>query len=111
MVARRDLASPCTEVLGVIVLCTILYFGGRLVLENQGLEAKELIAYIASFAMLINPAKNISTAFFNIQRGAAALIRVEEVLKAPVVVDENINGKQLLSFNEKTRIQECNLCL
>ncbi len=84
-----------------MVLCTILYFGGRLVLENGGLEAKELIAYIASFAMLINPAKNISTAFFNIQRGAAALIRVEEVLKAPVVVDENINGKQLMSFEEK----------
>ncbi|MGK2863128.1 MAG: ABC transporter ATP-binding protein [Chitinophagaceae bacterium] len=101
MGARRDLAGPLTEVLGVMVLCTILYFGGRLVLENGGLEAKELIAYIASFAMLINPAKNISSAFFNIQRGAAALIRVEEVLKAPVVVDENINGKQLKTFEEK----------
>ncbi|MGZ8558286.1 MAG: ABC transporter ATP-binding protein [Chitinophagaceae bacterium] len=101
MGARRDLAGPLTEVLGVMVLCTILYFGGRLVLENQGLEAKELIAYIASFAMLINPAKNISTAFFNIQRGAAALVRVEEILKAPVVVDDNVNGKQLNSFNDK----------
>jgi subfamily B ATP-binding cassette protein MsbA len=101
MGARRDLASPLTELLGVIVLCTILYFGGRLVLENNGLEAKELIAYIASFAMLINPAKNISTAFFNIQRGAAALVRVEEVLEAPVVVDENVNGKQLQSFDNK----------
>ena len=80
MGARRDLASPLTEVLGVIVLCIILYFGGRLVLSGNGLEAKELIAYIASFAMLINPAKNISTAFFNIQKGAAALIRVEEIL-------------------------------
>ncbi len=101
MGARRDLAGPLTEVLGVMVLCTILYFGGRLVLESKGLEAKELIAYIASFAMLINPAKNISTAFFNIQRGAAALVRVEEVLKAPVVVDDNVNGKQLHSFNDR----------
>ena len=98
MGARRDLASPLTEVLGVIVLCIILYFGGRLVLENRGLEAKELIAYIASFAMLINPAKNISTSFFNIQRGAAALVRVEEILKAPIVVDENPNGKNLNGF-------------
>jgi subfamily B ATP-binding cassette protein MsbA len=40
MGARRDLAGPLTEVLGVIVLSTILYFGGRLVLQNQGLEAK-----------------------------------------------------------------------
>ncbi len=29
MGARRDLASPLTEVLGVGVLCTILYFGGH----------------------------------------------------------------------------------
>ncbi|MBN8876364.1 MAG: ABC transporter ATP-binding protein [Sphingobacteriales bacterium] len=106
MGARRDLASPLTEVLGVMVLSTILYFGGRLVLGDQGLEAKELIAYIASFAMLINPAKNISTAFFNIQRGAAALVRVEEVLKAPVVVDENPNGIQLSSFNEKIEFRD-----
>ena len=27
--------------------------------------------------------------------------RVEEVLNAPIVVDENINGKQLISFKEK----------
>ncbi len=106
MGARRDLASPLTELLGVIVLSTILYFGGRLVLENNGLEAKELIAYIASFAMLINPAKNISTAFFNIQRGAAALIRVEEVLKAPVIVDANENGRRLETFTEKIQFNE-----
>jgi ATP-binding cassette, subfamily B, bacterial MsbA len=106
MGARRDLASPLTEVLGVMVLSTILYFGGRLVLEKNGLEAKELIAYIASFAMLINPAKNISTAFFNIQRGAAALIRVEEVLKAPVVVDENINGRRLETFTDRIEFKD-----
>lgn len=106
MGARRDLAGPLTELLGVIVLSTILYFGGRLVLGGDGLEAKELIAYIASFAMLINPAKNISSAFFNIQRGAAAIDRVEDVLKAPVVVDENTAGRQLHSFNSKIEFRD-----
>ncbi|MES1218166.1 MAG: ABC transporter ATP-binding protein [Bacteroidota bacterium] len=103
MGARRDLASPLTEVLGVIVLSAILYIGGRLVLQSNGtgLNGGELMTYIASFAMLINPAKNISTAFFNIQRGAAALVRVEEVLSAPVVVDENVNGEKINSFNDK----------
>lgn len=101
MGARRDLASPLTELLGVMVLATILYFGGRLVLGGGSLEAKELIAYIAAFAMLINPAKNISTAFFNIQRGAAALSRVEEILKAPVVVEDKPDGRELLQFNDR----------
>jgi subfamily B ATP-binding cassette protein MsbA len=106
MAARRDLAAPLSEVMGVIVLSIILYFGGRLVLEDSGLEAKELIAYIASFAMLINPAKNISTSFFNIQRGAAALTRVEEILNAPIVVDDNVGGKQLSSFNDKIEFRK-----
>lgn len=106
MGARRDLASPLTEVLGVIVLSTILYFGGRLVLDGQGIAAGELLVYIATFAMIINPAKNISNSFFNIQRGAAALIRVEEVLQAPIVVDENLNGEQLTAFNEKIEFRD-----
>ncbi len=91
MNARRDLASPLTEVLGVIVLSTILYIGGRLVLTNDvnALPAGDLMTYIAVFAIMINPAKDLSTAFFNMQRGAAAMERVEELLKAPVTIEEN----------------------
>ena len=100
MGARRDLASPLTEVLGVLVLCIILYVGGRLVLETQTLEGGDLMGYIAAFAMLINPAKNISTSFFNMQRGSAALQRVDEVLNSPVTVDDNPQGRQLTEFSE-----------
>jgi subfamily B ATP-binding cassette protein MsbA len=100
MGARRDLASPLTEVMGVMVLCIILYVGGRLVLQSQTLAGGELMGYIAAFAMLINPAKNVSTSFFNIQRGAAALTRVEEVLNSPVTVDDNPSGKTLTEFSD-----------
>src|SRR5450432_852019 len=72
---RRDLASPLTEVLGVIILSIILYYGGRLVFGG-GLLPGDLISYIAVFALLINPAKNLSTSSFNMQRGAAAMERV-----------------------------------
>ncbi|MEO5563280.1 MAG: ABC transporter ATP-binding protein [Chitinophagaceae bacterium] len=106
MGARRDLASPLTEVLGVIVLCTILYFGGVLVLEGNGLEGEELMAYIASFALIINPAKNISTSFFNIQRGAAALIRVEEVLNTPLTVEDRPNAIKLDTFSHKIEFRD-----
>ncbi len=82
MNARRDLASPLTEVLGVSILCAILYFGARLALSgNTGsMDPSILLVYIATFALLINPAKNLSTSFFNVQRGAAAIDRVEELL-------------------------------
>ena len=99
MHARRDLASPLTELLGVIVLSIILYFGGRLVLgQNGALAAGDLIAYIAVFAMIINPAKNLSTAFFNIQRGSAAIQRIEDILQAPVTIEDSVEAKDLVSF-------------
>jgi len=96
---RRDLASPMSEFLGVLVLCGILWFGGRLVLSaNSGLEAEAFISYIAIFTQIISPAKSLSTSFYNMQRGSAAIARIEEILMAPVKVDENENGLQLSSF-------------
>jgi subfamily B ATP-binding cassette protein MsbA len=106
MGARRDLASPLTELLGVIVLCTILYFGGRLVLDGNRLQGEELMAYIASFALIINPAKSISTSFFNIQRGAAALTRVEEILNTKVTVEDKPNAKILATFNNRIEFRD-----
>jgi subfamily B ATP-binding cassette protein MsbA len=35
------------------------------------------------------------------QKGSAAIARIEEVLNTPITVDDNINGKQLQSFNSK----------
>ncbi|GGH76567.1 ABC transporter ATP-binding protein [Filimonas zeae] len=98
MNARRDLASPLTELMGVLVLSIILYFGGMLAIKYGTLPAGDLMAYIALFAIIINPAKNLSTAFFNVQRGAAAIDRVEELLKAPVTVEDS--GIRQLEFTQ-----------
>lgn len=105
MNARRDLASPLTEVLGVVILTIILYYGGMLVINNHGVgfSGGDLISYIAVFAMLINPAKTLSTSMFNIQRGAAAMERVEDLLKAPVNIKDDPNAKKLEVFG--TRIE------
>ena len=105
MNARRDLASPLTETLGVIILTIILYFGGMLVFHHggSGFSGGDLITYIAVFAMLINPAKTLSTSIFNIQRGAAAMTRVEDLLNAPVSIQDDPNAKKLETF--QTRIE------
>ncbi|MEO6549837.1 MAG: ABC transporter ATP-binding protein [Ferruginibacter sp.] len=93
MTKRRDLASPLTEVLGVFVLCIILYVGGRLVFSpGRDLASGDLMPFIISFAMMINPAKNFSTTISNIQRGLGAIERLEEVLNAPVLVEEKPNA-------------------
>ncbi len=97
---RRDMASPMSEFLGVLVLCCILWFGGRLVLANEaGLQPEGFITYIAIFAQIINPAKSLSTAFYNMQRGRAAIQRIEEILQAPIAVREPAQPKTLTAFS------------
>ena len=103
MNARRDLASPLTEVLGILILTIILYYGGLLVFRThgKGFSGGDLFTYLAVFGMLINPAKNLSTSIFNIQRGAAAMERVEDLLKAPVAIHDDPNGRKLASFDSR----------
>ena len=96
---RRDLASPMSELMGVTIFAGILWFGGRLVLsESIAINGALFLTYMGLFYNIIDPAKSISTAFSNMQKGAAAIGRIEEVLNAPVTVDDNPNGEKIETF-------------
>lgn len=98
---RRDLASPLSEVMGVILFTAVLYYGGRLVLRGELLEASAFLGFLGIFYNIINPAKALSTSFSNMRKGAAAINRIEEILNTPITVDDNPSGKQLLQFNKE----------
>lgn len=96
---RRDLASPVSETLGVMIFAAILLFGGNLVLNNQlGLTGELFLTYLGIFYLLIAPAKTLSTSFGNMRKGSAAIERMEEILKTENTVDDNPNGKKLDEF-------------
>lgn len=122
---RRDMASPMSEFLGVMVFVGILWFGGRLILSNSiELQAPAFFAYLAMFYNLINPVKTLSTSFSNLNKGSAAIQRIEEVLNTPVTVDDNPNGNTLehfeqeiefrsasFAYNERVILQDINLTI
>ena len=85
---RRDLASPVSETLGVIILCSVLWFGGQLVLSGEILSPGSFITYVALFSQIINPSKALSQAAYNVTRGNATLDRLNEILEAPLTVEE-----------------------
>jgi len=97
---RKDLASPMSETMGVFVFCCILLYGGSLVLnQNIGLEGAAFITYLGLFYNIINPAKALSTSFYSIQKGSAAIDRIEEVLKADLTIEDLPNAKTLTEFS------------
>ncbi len=93
LMRRRSLAHPMSEFLGTIVIVIVLWFGGSLILNNSGnLSAPEFIAYIALFYSIINPAKNLSGAYYNIQKGLAAIERIDMIAEAENTIAEKNNA-------------------
>lgn len=121
---RRDIASPLSEFLGICIVCGVLWFGGRLVLTGQIMSPGAFITYVAIFSQIINPAKALSSAYYHVQKGAATLDRLNEILLAPITVDDNVNGKKLqyfehgiefknvsFSYNERMILNNINLII
>jgi subfamily B ATP-binding cassette protein MsbA len=103
---KRDLASPLSESLGVIILCCVLWFGGKLVLSGEILSGSSFIGYVALFSQIINPSKALSQAVYNVNRGIATLDRLNEILEAPVVVEEAKNPIELNGFNQSIEFKD-----
>lgn len=105
---RRDLASPISEAMGVTAVLCILFYGGRLVLENNSafaLDAGDFIAYIAIFSQLIQPLKALSNASYNIQKGSASIERIETLINEKVEIQEKANARVLESFNDSIELK------
>jgi subfamily B ATP-binding cassette protein MsbA len=100
MAAKRELASPTSETMGVLVVCIILWYGGRLILtDTSSMSGEFFLLYIGLFSQIINPFKNLSAAFYNVQKGTAALERIEHLLNAGNNITELPNAKSIKDFS------------
>lgn len=96
---KRDLASPLSEFLGIAVSVFVIWYGGKIVLSpDSSLDAAAFILYIMIFTQLITPIKAISTALYNIQKGAASIERIEQVLAAEEVITEKSDAQPIHEF-------------
>lgn len=83
MQRRYALAHPMSEFLGTITICIVLWFGGTLILDGESsIDASSFIYYMVIFYSLINPAKELSKIGYTIQKGLAALKRVDQIMDA-----------------------------
>lgn len=85
---REYLSSPVSEFVSMTVIAILLAVGGRLVLGGGGLEGELFIGYLVVFSQIIPPARSLSDAVFKVQKGAASLDRLDEVLQAELTVGE-----------------------
>jgi ATP-binding cassette, subfamily B, bacterial MsbA len=99
---KRDLASPLSEFLSVMVVTIVLWYGGKLVFTpGNNLDAATFLVYLGLFSQLMPPAKAITQAYYNIQKGAASVERISVVLKEPEVIVQKPDAVRKKDFQEQ----------
>lgn len=97
---KKDLASPLSEFLGITTVALLLWYGSRQVFSGE-LSAGSFMTFIFAFYYVIDPAKSFSKAFYNIQKGIAALDRVEQVLDTQNSIIDPAKPRLLSGFRQK----------
>jgi subfamily B ATP-binding cassette protein MsbA len=98
---KNELASPVSEVLGVIIVAGIMYFGGVLVLrDSSGLDPEVFIGFLVIFASLIQPAKNFSNGITSVQKGAVSAKRIFDVIDTKSAIVSKPGSVELEEFRE-----------
>lgn len=104
---RQDLASPLSEFLGTTVFIIIMIFGGSLVLTGESsLKPEAFIGYLAIFSQIIQPAKNFSKAWYNVQKGMASAERIDNILTAEVTIKDASNALEKKDFSSAIEFRD-----
>lgn len=104
---KNELASPVSEILGVIIVAGIIYFGGNLVLsEESALQPEVFIGFLAVFSMIIQPAKNFSNGITALQRGTASARRIFEIMDQEPAIRDKPNAAVLQSFSQSIEFRD-----
>ncbi|MCB0400098.1 MAG: ABC transporter ATP-binding protein, partial [Winogradskyella sp.] len=98
---RQNLASPTSEFLGILVISVLLWYGGRMVLNDGNLEAGLFIVYMGLAYNILTPAKAISKASYSVKKGNAAAERVLEILNTESPLQDVPNAKTKTDFTSE----------
>ena len=102
---RQNLASPTSEFLGISVIAVLLWYGGRMVLNEQALDPGLFIVYMGLAYNILTPAKAISKASYSVKKGNAAAERVLEILNTVSPIEDKPNAISKTDFNESIAIK------
>lgn len=98
---KNEMASPISEILGVMIVAGIIFFGGNMVLsDDSSLKPEAFLGFLAIFAMIIQPAKNFSNGITSLQRGTASAERIFSLIDQQPVITSKPDAMVLKSFEK-----------
>ncbi|WP_338378327.1 ABC transporter ATP-binding protein [uncultured Flavobacterium sp.] len=105
---KNNLAGPLSEVMGIITIAVLLYYGGSLVLVEESIEGEVFLAFMGLAYNILTPAKAISKASYAVKNGLAAADRVFEILEQENTIDTKLDAVEKTNFTDKVTIENIN---
>lgn len=97
----RNISSPVTEFLSVIVGVVIIYFGAQLVIVDKSIKPSEFITFLFAIFQLMPPVKELSSVNNRIQESSAAAERIFEILDTEPKIKNIDSPISMNEFKEK----------
>jgi subfamily B ATP-binding cassette protein MsbA len=86
-----------TEFLGVATVALLIWYGYGEVQKAQ-LTVPTFFALLYAFFSMIEPAKKFASAFYNVQKGMAAMERIESIRQADLKIHEKQGAQPVKKF-------------
>jgi len=105
LINKQNLASPLSEFLGITSIGALLWYGGKMVLVEETLNAEAFIAYMTLSYQILTPAKTISKASYKIKKGNAAAARILEILEKENSIQDKPDSQVKESFDKSLSLE------
>jgi subfamily B ATP-binding cassette protein MsbA len=106
IVRIREIASPVTEMISIIVGAVIIYYGGTLVLKSATISASLFMGFLLAIFQMMKPIKDLSTVNNRIQEAGAAAERIFEILDTVPDIQDSKNARTLAEFKKIIRFKD-----
>lgn len=87
-------------------MLAIITYGSYLIINYQELQPEVFITYITLFYQIINPAKSLSVAVYDIKRGEASSSRIFSLLDAPNPLRDKEDALPISQFNQEISFEK-----
>ncbi|MEZ5032515.1 MAG: ABC transporter ATP-binding protein [Saprospiraceae bacterium] len=86
-------------------MAILLWFGAQRIFAGE-IGAESFMAFLLAFYNVIEPSKSLTNAYYNIQKGLAAVDRVDKILDAPGGMPEIDMPKRIQQMQEGLRFEK-----
>lgn len=80
IVRTRNISSPITEILSVMIGAIIIYYGGLLVLVDGTLNASQFLGFLFAIFQMMPPIKELGNVNNRVQEASAAADKIFEIM-------------------------------